>query len=322
MIAAGWFRFLQKKMRRTRKRRVFKTGRVSAAVRSFIAVGVILFLPGVLPPQKAEAGSFQNFSGKYHVIGSESVRSGGRRAGALSSSHASFQYQWKTVLLRKDAVSLGFFYDRLDLASSPAILLPDRLHSLRARIGLEKQWGPRVALRFEVAPGLASDMEDVGWKDAVVGGFAGMSLVQNPDLIWLVGVSGSSSAEYKIMGIAGVRWQISRRWLLSAMPPEVRLKFSPAPPVDFFIGPFFHSDVYRVSDRFGAKRNIALLDGAHLQARDWGMEGGWVWRPRPAISLEGSVGYCFYRRYAFEDTPHRYEGFSAPAAGLSLNARF
>src|SRR5205823_654090 len=93
---------------------------------------------------------------------------------------------------------------------------------------------------------------------------AGGTYIYNPNIQFILGVSVDVEREYPVIPAAGLRWKVSRQWVLNAVLPTPRLEYAAAKGVTLYAGANIKQTNFRVDQDFGDQHGIPRLNHAVL----------------------------------------------------------
>jgi hypothetical protein len=163
----------------------------------------------------------------------------------------------------------------------------------------------------------------LNWDDFNLPFAVGGTYIFSPDLQLILGVGVDIERKYPVIPVAGVRWKISRQWLLDAVLPTPRLNFEMSNYVTLYVGGNIKQANFRVDDDFGDAHGIPRLNHAILSYSEVRTGAGFDWKISPIVTFTGEVGYQPYRNFDFYRADVRYhQEAGAPYGTISLHGAF
>ena len=228
-----------------------------------------------------------------------------------------------TPRVKLGVLRLGAEWERFSFDMPDFSPLPSTLQSAAVVIGIDTQLSDSILMRFETQPGFYGT-SDLGFDEFNAPFIAGGTYIYNPNVQFILGVSVDVERKYPVLPAAGIRWKVSRQWLLNASLPEPRIVFEAAKNVSLYVGATFKETSFRMTDDFGnthggnKRLNRAVLTYSEVRA---GVGGDW--KIAPAITLSAEAGYQPYRSFDFYRANIRYhEDGSAPYGMIQLHGAF
>jgi Domain of unknown function (DUF6268) len=217
---------------------------------------------------------------------------------------------------------LGLEWERFAFGFPNRTPLPNGLQELSAVIGLDMQLSDSILVRVETQPGFygTSNFD----SDQINAPFiAGGTYIYNPNVQFVLGVSVDVEREYPVIPAAGLRWKLSRQWVLNAVMPTPRLEYEATKKVTLYTGANIKQTNFRVDDDFGATHGNRRLNHAVLTYSELRGGVGVNWKILPVLTLTAEAGYQPYRSFDFYRANVRFhEDGSAPYGMLSLHGAF
>ena len=227
-----------------------------------------------------------------------------------------------TPRIKLGVLRLGAEWERFSFGLPHGAQLPSTLQSASLVVGLDTQLSDSILVRFEAQPGLYGTNHLEG-SDFNVPFLIGGTYIYNPNLQFVLGVSVDVERKYPLIPGAGIRWKISRQWLLNASLPEPRIEFEAAKNVALYLGATFKETSFRVADDFSNTRRNSRLNRAVLTYSEVRTGVGVDWKITPAVTLSAEAGYQPYRSFDFYRLDLRFhENGSAPYGMLQLHGAF
>jgi len=227
-----------------------------------------------------------------------------------------------TPRVKFGVLRLGAEWERFSFGFPDRTPLPNTLQSTSLVIGLDTQFSDSILMRFEAEPGLYGT-NHLDFDQFNVPFIAGGTYIYSPSLQFVLGVSIDVERDYPVIPAAGIRWKISRLWVLNAVMPTPRIEFEAARNVTLYAGANIKQTNFRVDDDFGTKHGNPRLDNAVLTYSEVRAGGGIDWKISPSVILTAEAGYQPYREFDFYRANIRFhEDGSAPYGMISLHGAF
>lgn len=268
---------------------------------------------------------FSELTGEYSAeetyVSDADVRRGHRKIDGFDESDTILRFVL-TPRIKVGVLRLGLEWERFSFGFPDRTPLPNTLQELSAIIGIDTQLSDSILVRLEMQPGFygtnnfASDQINVPF-------IAGGTYIYNPNLQFIVGVSVDVEREYPVIPVAGIRWKLSRLWVLNAVLPTPRIEFAAAKNVTLYLGGNVKQTNFRVDSDFGSQHGMSRLDHAVLSYSEARVGPGVDWKISSSITLTAEAGYQPYRSFDFFRADVRFhEDGSAPYGMLSVHGAF
>ena len=273
----------------------------------------------------ASSNPFASFSGEYLAeetyVSDAAVRRGNRTIDDFDESDTILRFIL-TPRTKIGVLRLGIEWEHFSFGFPERTPLPDTFQELSAVIGVDMQFSDSILLRVEAQPGFYGtnnfDSDQIS-APFIVGG----TYIYNPNLQFIVGVSVDAEREYPVIPAAGIRWKVSRLWVVNAVMPTPRLEFEAAKNLTLYGGGNIKQTNFRMDDDFGSEHGIRRLNHAVLTYSEVRAGIGADWKIAPSITLTAEAGYQPYRDFDFYRAGiHFHEDGSAPYGMISLHGAF
>ena len=197
------------------------------------------------------------------------------------------------------------------------------MQSLSAVVGIDTQFSDSILMRFEATPGFYGT-NNLDFDEVNVPFIAGGTYIYNPNLQFIVGVSVDVERDFPVIPAAGIRWKLSRQWVLNAVLPTPRIEFAAARNVTLYLGGNIKQTNFRVNDDFGEQtRKHRRLNHAVISYSEARVGPGIDWKISSWMTLTAEAGYQPYRSFDFYRAGVRFhEDGSAPYGMISLHGAF
>ena len=217
---------------------------------------------------------------------------------------------------------LGLEWERFAFGFPARTPLPNGLQELSAVIGLDMELSDSILVRVETQPGFYGTNNFN--SDQINAPFiAGGTYIYNPNVQFVLGVSVDVEREYPVIPAAGLRWKLSRQWVLNAVMPTPRLEYEASKSVTLYTGVNIKQTNFRVDDDFGVNHGNRRLNHAVLTYSELRGGVGVNWKILPVLTLTAEAGYQPYRSFDFYRADVRFhEDGSAPYGMISLHGAF
>ena len=267
---------------------------------------------------------FSSLTGEYSLeetyVADADVRRGRRDVGYDESD--TILRLVLTPRVKLGVLRLGAEWERFSFGMPKHAPLPDTLQSAAIVMGIDTQLSDSILMRFEAQPGFYGTNR-LDFDEFNVPFIAGGTYIYNPNVQFIVGVSVDVERKFPVLPAAGIRWKVSRLWLLNASLPEPRLEFEAAKNVALYLGATFKETSFRVADDFSNTRRNSRLNRAVLTYSEVRTGVGVDWKITPAVTLSAEAGYQPYRSFDFYRLDLRYhENGSAPYGMIQLHGAF
>ncbi|MEP7015803.1 MAG: DUF6268 family outer membrane beta-barrel protein [Verrucomicrobiota bacterium] len=323
-------------MRRFRCRSDFRlsggTGSVLASIKSARCIVVFALFFSSLPVLAEEEKSdwFKPIlslakSGEYQVeetyVGGASVSRGAHTVSDFDEHDVGFRFIL-TPRVKLGILRLGVEWEHFSFGFSGKAPLPNTFQSANLVLGLDTQISDSILMRFEVQPGFyGTNNADANQMNVpfIIGG----SYIYNPNVQIIAGISFDIERDYPVIPAAGVRWKLSRQWVLNAVLPTPRLEYEATKAVTLYAGANIKQTNFRMEPDFGTSHGIKRLNNAVLSYSEvrGGIGGNWKLASFATLTVE--AGYQPYRNFDFYRSNVRFhETDSAPYVMISLHGAF
>jgi hypothetical protein len=277
-------------------------------------------------PLVAQSPARPAYSGAVDVVTEyvpgAAIREGSLQLGDIDTFHTRFQYTRVFKPGEPFRWSVGLAAERFGFGLEKKSLLPTALGSVSVPVGLDWEIDPRWSFRAEVAPGIYSDFNDIGWSDFNAPIIAGVSYSVDDDLQLFLQVSVDARRDMPIVGGPGLRWKINPRWTLSILVPRPRIEYRPDDSWLFYAGAELVGGAYQLGVRHGTERGDAQFDDVNITYREIRAGVGAVWNIGHGFRLEAAGGWMFDRRFLVDERNRQWNGDAAPYSRLQLSYRY
>jgi len=285
------------------------------------------WLGGTLQAEEAveEPGLF-GFSGEYLAeetyVGSGDVHDGGRSVRGFDENDSILRFIF-TPRTKIGILRLGLEWERFGFSVSHTDPIPNMLQSVGFVIGLDTQLSDSILLRVEAEPGAYNTGVESMSDDFNMPFIAGGTYIYNPNLQFIAGVSVDIERKYPVLPAAGVRWKVSRQWVIDAVLPKPQIEFEWNRDVTVYVGANVKQTNFRVDENFGDARGNPRLNHAVLSYSEVRTGAGLDWKISPVLTLTAEAGYQPYRSFDFYRAKVRFDqDGGAPYGMISLHGAF
>ena len=162
-----------------------------------------------------------------------------------------------------------------------------------------------------------------GWNEVNMPFLVGGTYIYSPNIQFIAGVQVDAEAKYPVLPAAGIRWKITRDWVLNAVAPDPRIEYEASRNLTVYLGANIKATNFRVDEHFGDTQGNPALNHAVLTYSEVRAGLGAEWKISPIVTLTAEAGYQPYRTFDFYRTNIRYhEAGSAPYGMISLHGAF
>jgi hypothetical protein len=268
---------------------------------------------------------FSKLTGEYYVeetyVGEAAVKRSGRTIEDFDE-HDNILRFVATPRIKLGVLRIGLEWEHFSFGFPTHSPLPNTLQELSAIVGLDTQLSDSILIRVEAQPGFygtnnfSSDQINIPFN-------AGGTYIYNPNLQFVLGVSVDVERQYPVIPAAGIRWKLSRQWVLNAVMPTPRLEFEVAKGFTLYAGANIKQTNFRVDNNFGDQHGMPRLNHAVLSYSEWRGGVGFDWKMASFATLSVEAGYQPYRSFDFYRADMRFhEDGSAPYGMISLHGAF
>ena len=268
------------------------------------------------------------FSGEFEIdqafLGNGEVARGRRTVNDFDEYYSNLLFVY-TPRVKYGILRLGAQWERYSFDfPHGGQQLPNTLQATNTVIGFDTKFSDSILVRIEAQPGFYGTTFDHLDGDSfnipfVLGG----TYIFNADfqLVLVVGVNVQS--RYPVLPGGGIRWRLSRQWVLNFVLPKPRLEFEAARNLTLYAGGDFKTNSFRVDDQFGNSHADTALNSAWLDYEEIRVAGGLEWKLSSSISFNLEAGYAAYRQFDFHRTEVRYHHESgSPYGAIMLHGEF
>lgn len=260
--------------------------------------------------------------GFSYSFGSEH-KQGNRSLGDTSSYNTHVDYT--AIIPATDSIHsrVGFSFDRFGFGGTGSDPIPSVLQETSLNLGFDAELSDQWVMRFEVSPGIYSDLEDISITDFNVPVVLGFSYIVDARLQWVFGISADFRRDIPVLPGAGVRWQFADEWTLNLIFPKPRLEYQFDESFMLYVGGEVKGGTYAYGKKEGTRIGQPNLDNEIIEFMEARVGGGLEYKFNPAVGVHVEGGAVVFRRFTFEDddlTVHASE--PSPYVAVGLKATF
>jgi hypothetical protein len=272
-----------------------------------------------------EPGLF-GFSGEYLAeetyVGGGDVHDGRRSVRDFDENDSILRFIF-TPRTKIGILRLGLEWEQFAFNVPNHALIPDTLQSVGLVLGLDTQLSDSILLRVEAMPGAFNTGIESMSDDFNMPFIAGGTYIYSPNLQFIVGVSVDIERKYPVLPAAGVRWKVSRQWVLDGVLPKPQIEFEWNKDVTLYVGANVKQTNFRVEENFGDVRGNPRLNHAVLSYSEVRTGAGLDWKISSVLTLTTEAGYQPYRSFDYYRAHFRLDqDGGAPYAMVSLHGAF
>jgi len=259
---------------------------------------------------------------EYNYVGNASNNLGNGQNANIDEDYFDIRHQFMRHTLLAFLVEGGFEYQHLGFDSPIGSLVPNRLDTLIADVGIDFRWSKKDLVHIEGRPGLYTDFQGSGWAAFNTPLDIGYTRVVNKKFQWVVGFSANTWRRNRYLGAAGFRWQINDRWKLKAYMPTPDIEYTARPNLTLTLGADIRGDSYRVGPHFGGGHGAPELNNALVDYQEVRVGPGFSWNIWPTIEMNVMTGYMVGREFDYHNGGPQMNGSSAPFVSIAIHALF
>lgn len=269
-----------------------------------------------------EPGYVGNLDLTASYVPDSGIRVGSVDLGDINTAQTRLKYTGTFVSGGPVNWSMGVEVERFGFGLEKTSLLPTAVGSVSLPLGVNWRINDRWTFLGEVSPGLYSDFEDINVSDFNAPIIAGVSYAINESLLLFLQISVDTRRDVPIVGGPGVRWQISRQWVLSLLVPRPRLEFRPNQSWMFYGGAELVGGAYQLSTTHGSDKGDADFDDVNMTYREIRAGLGAIWDIGHGFRVEAAGGWVFDRRFVVDERNRQWNGEGAVYGRLQLGYRY
>jgi hypothetical protein len=178
--------------------------------------------------------------------------------------------------------------------------IPDVVQGANLVIGANFNIGQTILARIDAKPGFYGEFTHLNRNFFNVPFDVGATYFVSSDLQFIVGFEVNLNRRIWLFPTAGVRWQISDKWLLNAVLPRPQLEyalFNKA--LTFHIGGDLGGSTFRMNSDFGTETGNRKLNNAILDYEEVRTGAGFKWQTSRALKVDVEAGCVPYRRFDY-----------------------
>lgn len=264
-------------------------------------------------------------SAEYQIeetyVGEASVSKGHQHVNDFDEHDINFAFV-STPRIKIGVLRLGVEWEHFSFGMPANAPLPNTFQSANLVLGLDTQLSDSILVRVELQPGFyGTNTADADQMNVPV--VAGGTYIYSPDLQFIAGVSIDIERDYPVIPAAGIRWKITRQWVLNALLPRPRLEYEATKTLTAYIGGNVKQTNFRMDSDFGSTHHNPRLNNAVLSYSEARAGIGIDWKLNRFFTLSAEAGYQPYRSFDFyrADIDFEEDG-SAPYGMISLHGAF
>lgn len=259
---------------------------------------------------------------EYDYVGRASTNEGHGENLNVDESYFDVRHVVMRHTLLAFLVQTGVEYQHMGFGVPNSALIPDRLDSLTADVGIDFRWSEKDLLHLEGRPGFYTDWRGAGWDAFNTPLDIGYTRVVSKRFQWVVGGSLNTWRSSRVLGAGGFRWQMNDRWKLKFYLPQPDIEYKARPDLTMTFGADVRGDSYRVGPHFGDSKGAPGLNNALVDYQEVRVGPGFSWNIRPLIEINFMAGYMTGRQYNFHNDGPKLNGSGAPFVNLMVHALF
>jgi hypothetical protein len=245
--------------------------------------------------------------------------------GSQDSWQNEFEYAHRFLISGNWYLRTGVSYDRYDFSQTDAPL-PIHLQSGALVLGIDYMHGADVGAFLQIRPGIYTE-EHINWSAFDCPITLGRFWVLKADQLYLLtAVRGSFlSAQFPVVPLVGIVWNLNKEWRLMAVPPEPRLIYSVNKQLDVWVGGEIAGGAFRIDhhdDYVLRGGKTAKLSGAVLDYTDYRAGLGFTFSPTDKIDVDFSGGCSVQRNFEFNRADQSFRTDPAPYVKMEIHAKF
>ena len=195
-------------------------------------------------------------------VGEADVERGKRAVRDFDESDTILRYI-ATPRISLGILRLGAEWERFSFGLQNQSLLPNTLQYADLVLGLDTRFSDSILFRVEAHPGFYGTNR-VTWGQVNMPFIAGGTYIYNANLQFILGVSVDVEAKYPVIPAAGIRWKMTRDWVLNAVMPEPRIEYEASRSITVYAGANIKQTNFRMDEHFGDAQNNPELNNAVL----------------------------------------------------------
>lgn len=248
------------------------------------------------------------------------LKSGGAAFGPLRMATLGVDFLTPVAFRGRWQLDMGMEWRRREVDYSRNPGLPSALQIVSVPLVASFEVNEPSTLAIRIAPGIYSDMEDLGWSD--VNAPIGIRFYHEyaHEVIWYAGLQADWMNEIPVMPDFGVRWRFWYDWILDVNLPNPRIEYEITDKWVGSAGVEWRGAAYRVSEVLPSSGGRPGTGDATLTYRDYRVKVGlrYQWDEESFFQLAG--GYSLHRRLKFSDGNFQLTTGGAPFVQASFQA--
>lgn len=216
---------------------------------------------------------------------------------------------------------LGLNTENIWLDSVSGTPVPDEIHVLGLQGGAGYNLNDRWTISASVGPQLYN-LNRVYSDDVGVAGMVQADFHYSPTLYLVLGLAFNPDAEFPVVPLGGVRWDIRPDLTLDLMMPNPRLIYRLSDHFDVFGGGEFELATFRTDHDLSAKTGLTGFDGVLGSYREFRLGAGMEYNFCRKFSAGIQGGYSVGRQIKYQDEDTTAKFGSAPYVQAELKMKF
>jgi Domain of unknown function (DUF6268) len=306
---------------------------VNSSVRRFIVS--LVFLLGlctgrtapVFDTRPSASGSASALSwdldGDASYVGSGELRRGSERFGDITEIEASFDAIAAYQVNDKFILRLGAEWQRFSFDPNRSAPVPETLENVNLVLGADLQVTSALLMRIDFRPGLAGEFSHLSTGNFFVPIQIGGSYFVSPQLLLIAGIQINYENDIPVFPGAGLRWQVTPKFLVNAIVPKPTFEYQIADKVTAFVGANLLGGTFRVGDRYGQDTGIRKINHGVLEYTEIRAGGGLTWKVNRGFNLSAEVGCVPYRKFDYPRADYKVLATDvSPYLQISFSGKF
>jgi hypothetical protein len=255
-------------------------------------------------------------------VGSGDISRGTVRLGEIDTMSTRVRHVESFPVNRRFSWRVGGEWERLGFGVPVGSPIPNTLQSLNLHLGGSMAFSEKIAMQFEVDPGIYSDFEDIDFGDLNAPISTRLFYVQNPNVQWVMALISNPKSELPFVGGVGLRWRFAPDWTIDLILPRPQVRYEFSDMLSFHAGGEFRGGAYRVAENFGTRTGRPELDDDDVTYREVRVGAGFRWKFNKSVSAVVDGGWVIDRRFTYENARLQLNGDGAPFLQFAIRARF
>lgn len=270
------------------------------------------------PPLRRHDNNLLRFDAD-NVYGA-TLKSGGVGFGSLRTATHGFDFLTPVAMRGRWQWDVGMEWRRREIGYRVNPGIPSALQIVSVPVVASYELNEPSTLAIRVAPGIYSDMEDLGFSD--INAPIGIRFYHEyaHGVIWYAGLQADWMNEIPVIPDFGIRWRFWYDWVLDVNLPNPRLEYEFTDKWVGSAGVEWRGAAFRVSEILPSSGGRAGTGDSTLTYRDFRVKVGlkYAWDEESFFSLAG--GYSLHRRLKFSDGGFQLSTGGAPFVQAAFNS--